>query len=255
MTLNNSAIPVSIIGPDNAAALGTRVFTDQAATGSGHALAPGEKLWMRFIFRTANATPETMRQDTGVSPPFHHLLDPTTVASAFTLIYEDLVFVTAFTGACRAVVGLWNYLTAGDKTTLMGIGFYADVVDNKWHCFVKDSATGGAPFTALYDVTTALLCTAPHRMKIIIDGPTKTITWYIDGVQVGTYTPVAALRFVAPAGNVTGANCMAGAFVPANATTTLRNLAGIIPLLRIRVKGTPAITPDSSGTHMHASVI
>jgi hypothetical protein len=256
MTLNNSAIPVSIIGPDNQAALGTRVFVDSAASGSGHTLAPGEKLWMRYIFRTANATPETVRQDTGSSPPFHHLLDPGTVASAFTLIYEDLVFVTAITAGVRAVVGHWQYVTAGDKTTLMGIGFYADQVDNKWHPFVFDSATGGAPYTSLYDVTTLLLCTAPHRMKIIIDGPTKTITWYIDGVQVGTYTPVAALRFVAGAANVTGTNVMTGGFVPANQTLTIRNLAGSIPLLRIRVMGTPTVIPPATGggTSMSVSV-
>jgi hypothetical protein len=235
MTLNNTGMPIINISPDNQGVTGGRVFTDVAASGSGNALAPGEKLWMRYIFRTGSGTAETMRQDAGIAPPFHHLLDPGTVASQFTVIYEDLVFVTAFTGACRAAVGFWNYVTAGDKTTLMGIGFYADVVDNKWHPFVIDSATGTAPFTTLYNPATLLLCTAPHRLKFIIDGPTKTIDWYIDGVSVGTYTPVAALRFMAPPANVTGPNIMAGAFVPANDTTTLRNRPGSLPLVRIRV--------------------
>lgn len=245
MALNNTMLPVDAVAADNTGILGGFVGTPAAQTFAGGQLF--DKAWCHVIQRTGALPTETLRMDFAVAPPFHHLLDPTTVASQFTLFYENLLQGDVTAGTGRVVCGFWQYVTAGDATTLMGIGFYADGIDNLWHCFVFDSATGAAPFTALYDNATAVLMTSLHRMKIKINGPTRTITWYIDNVLAGTYTPVAALRLVAPTANVFGASVMHGAFCAANATVTVRAMPGGVPMVRIMVAGTPAVVPPATG--------
>lgn len=196
-----------------------------------------DKLWMLAIRRNANATPETMRHDCGLAPPFHHLLDPTNARpSSFTLVWENVIQGSIALGSCRVFAGFVNWLTVGTNT-LVGIGFYADPADNLWHCFVADCPTGVAPVTSRYDNATTVLMTAVHRMRIVIAGPTKTVKWYIDNVQVGTFTPAAALDQMGP--SAVGPEAVYGAVVPANGDVTVRGYAGSLPNVRYSVL-TPA---------------
>jgi hypothetical protein len=223
-----------------------------------------DKLWFYRFRRNGNATPETVRHSAGIAPPFHHLVDPGTVASKFWLIWENVVQAAVAAGDCRVFAGLTQWITPGVATTLLGVGFYADPADNLWHCYVHDCPTGLAPITVRRNTATAKLMTDIHRLKIIFDGAAKTIKWYIDNVVVDTWTPAAPLdrmssltgtRFAGDTAHLTGPEVHIGAFVPANGDVIVRGYAGSPPLIRTVFAATPAITPGSSGTHMMASVI
>jgi hypothetical protein len=212
-----------------------------------------DKMWMYRMRRNGNATPETMRHSLGIAPPFQHLVDPGTVTSQFTLVWENVVEADVAIGTCRVFAGLCQYVTAGDGTTLMGVGFYADDTDNKWHTFVRDSAAGTAPVTSQRDTTLTQLMTAIHRLKIVFDGATKTIYWYIDGTLVDSWTPAAALDRMTPAANVAGPEVMVGAFVPANKDVSVRAYAGALANIRTEWNSLPAVPPASGGTVMYVS--
>ncbi len=255
MTISSNSIsPIRQISPANNAQLGNTSGGVAASTSSGQVLY--DKLWTFFIKRNGNPTLETLRMDFGASPAIHHILDPATVASQFTLFFEDMIESDTAVGTCTVFCGFISYITAGDPTTLMGVGFYADSTDNLWHCFIFDSATGAVPISSIRDTATTILTTSMHRMKIKIDGPTKTISWFIDGALVDSYVPVASLRYLNIPAATTGTSIVIGAFVPANATCTIRHLPGSIPLLRLMSTSTPVLVPISvGGASMHVSVI
>lgn len=219
-----------VMGPD-----GTQIFGAGLVGGLNFTTSAGElydKLWVLRYRRNGNATPQTMVNDSGPAPAFHHLLDPTTAPSSFTIIWENMIQAEIALGACRVIAGFVNWITAGVANTIVGIGFYADS-NNLWHCFVHDCPTGVAPVTVLHDVATAVLMTSMHRLKFTIDGPTKTITWSIDGVDVSTFTPAAPLDQMGAA--VNGPEVVYGAVVPANGDVTVRGYVGSLPLLRFSV--------------------
>ncbi len=90
--------------------------------------------------------------------------------------------------------------------------------------------------TVRHNFTSTITTALPHRLKIIIDGPTKTITWYIDNVLLSSLTPAAALDRMST--GVVIPQIMMGAFVPANGDVSVRGYAGSIPLLRYLVRKT-----------------
>lgn len=200
-----------------------------------------DKMWMYQMRRNGNATPETMRFSLGIAPPFHHLVDPTTTATNNNLVFESLVEADVALGTCRVFAGFCQYITAGTSTTLLGVGFYADDTDNKWHAFVSDSAAGTAPVTFQRDTTLVPLMTSVHRLKLVIDGITKTIYWYIDGTLVDSWTPGAALDRMSPAANVVGPETMVGAFVPASKDVSVRLSGGNLPMVRMLGATPPAV--------------
>jgi hypothetical protein len=197
-----------------------------------------DKLWVYRMRRNGNAAAATMWHDAGLAPAFHHLVDPTTVASKFTLIWENMVQAAVALGACRVFAGFVGVLTAGVANTVIGVGFYADGANNLWHCFVHDCPTGVAPVTVRRDTATAILMTSIHRLKIEFDGPSKTITWYIDNVQVDTWTPPAALDRMGLLADLQGPEVTVGATVPALGDVAVRTYAGSLPLIRYLVRTT-----------------
>ncbi len=214
-----------------------------------------DKTWMYALRRNGNVTPETMRHDAGPSPAFHHVLDPATPASLFSLVWENTISGLFSLGLCRIFAGYVHYVTAGDKTTMMGIGFYADSSDGLWHSFAIDSVTGGAPYVSKHDTASAITVTDIHRLKFIISGPDKNVKFYIDNTLFSTFTPAAALERMAPAANIIGPQILMGAFVPASGDVTVRGYAGSIPLIRLLVNSTPVLPVAGAGTTMHVSVI
>lgn len=206
-----------------------------------------DKVWIYAVRRNGNPVAETMRHDAGLAPVFHHVLDPTTPASLFSIVYENAVCGVHAVGDCRIFVGYISYKTAGDATTLMGIGFYADQVDGLWHSFVIDSVTGNAPFVSQHDTISAITVANIHRLKFIVSGPDKNVKFYIDNVLLSTFTPTVPLERMGTATNIVGPNLMMGAFVPANGDVTVRGFAGSLPLVRFLVASTPALVSTGSG--------
>jgi hypothetical protein len=213
-----------------------------------------DKLWMHFMRRSGVLPAAAMQNDFGLSPNIHHLLDPSVSTSQSGCVFELMLQATFAVGAHRVVAGFINFITATDPTTLLGVGFFCDSTDSLWHCFVSDCPTGVAPVTMRRDTATTVTCALPHRMKFIIDGSTHTVTWFIDGTQVDTWTAAAALDRTAAAANVTGTETMVMSFSPANGDITVRSHAGAIPLVRQvwATTGTPA--PAAGGGGMWVSV-
>lgn len=190
-----------------------------------------DRVWMRTLRRNANVAAARMQSDFGIAPGFHHLVDPSTAAEAATLVMEDFFSATIALGACGVAVGFIETITQGDPSTQVGVGFRCGV-DHVWHAFVRDCPTNVAPVTVRRDTALAALATDLHRLTLIIDGPTKTITWQVDGVTVDAWTPPAALDQMLPA----GPKIMWAADVPASGDVTIRYHGGGLPQLRLLVR-------------------
>lgn len=191
-----------------------------------------DKIWLRTLRRNAIAAAARMEKSFGLAPGFHHLVDPATVAHQATLVMEDFFSATIAVGACGIVFGFAEHITPGDPTTLVGVGFRCGA-DHIWHTFVNDCPTNVAPVTVRRDTALAgKLATDLHRLTVIVDGPTKTITWMVDRTVVDAWTPGAALDQMTPA----GPRIIWAASVPANGDATIRYHGGGTPQLRLLVR-------------------
>lgn len=235
------------VGPGGTLLTPTPALQLAATSGGGGGYVTPNKMPMYFIQKTAAAPPFTAYSSPGVAPPFHHMLDAATAASRYVLVFESLVWVTGTALAPRSFAGYAGFMGAGVTADLLGIGFYADTVDNKWHCFVRDTPTGitGSAVSRRDTLTTALQTTM-HKLRVTIDGRTKTITWYIDGVQVDQWVCNVSLDRMNIAANVTGPLVAIGALCPANATITMEMYGGALPIVRFGMSATPAVAPTAS---------
>lgn len=191
-----------------------------------------DKVWMRTLRRSGQAAAARVEKNFGLAPGFHHLVDPTTVVHAATLVLEDFFSATIAAGACGVVFGFAEHITPGDPTTLVGAGFRCGP-DHIWHTFVNDCPTNVAPVTVRRDNAIAgNLSTDLHRLTLVIDGPTKTITWMIDRQVVDTWAPGAPLDQMTAA----GPKSLWAASVPSLGDATIRYHGGGLPALRLLVR-------------------
>lgn len=130
------------------------------------------------------------------------LLDPRYGQSAVRMRTSELVCVT-YTGlptgtptvTARAV---WGFSGAGNSAAT-NTAIYAPLVGFKmqysstlagltagstWNIVVIDDT-----LSVLYNVSTGISALALHELSMMIDGRTNTVYFYIDGVQVGSYSP------------------------------------------------------------------
>lgn len=189
-----------------------------------------DRMWMRSLRRNANAAAARMSHDYGLAPGFHHLVDPATAKEQATLIFEDWAAVAIAAGACDVAIGLHEHITPADASTLVGVGFRcgADLI---WHSFVNDCPTNVAPVTVRRDVALGVSAAALHRLTIVVDGPSKTISWLIDGVTVDTWSPPATLDQMTAA----GPKVQWSAVVPALGDATILFHGGGLPNVRLLV--------------------
>jgi hypothetical protein len=219
-------------GPDvQPNAVPRQIFGEVAATQNNNTTQAGALfggLWHYTINRAASALAR-MERFFGIAPAFHSYLDPTGPVMPAALVIEDSVSGLITAGACEVIFGIFEHVTANTLNTLVGIGFRAGV-DNIWHTFVNDCPGNAPPVTVRHDVATAALMTAQHKLTIIIDGRTKTITWKIDGVTVDSWTPPTPLDQMSP---TPGPKLGYAAIAPLNANVTIRMHGGGLPLLRL----------------------
>jgi hypothetical protein len=182
-----------------------------------------------YLFQRAASALARVERFFGSAPVIHSYVDPATSFIPAALVIEDYVSGLIAAGACECIFGIWEHVTANTLNTLVGVGFRAGV-DNIWHTFVRDCPGNVPPVTVRHDVATAALMTAQHKLTIIIDGRTKTITWKIDGVVVDSWTPPAALDQMGP---TPGPKIGYAMIVPLNGDCLMRIHGGGLPLLRI----------------------
>lgn len=188
---------------------------------------------MTFMRRNGIAAAVRMALTLGTAPSFHNLVDPTGQPAGQSLIFEDYCSVTIAAGVCEAQFGFIEHINSLNIADLVGIGFRTDTGTGKWVCFVNDCPTGVAPVTVRDTFTTAANYTDVHHLGILLDGPTKTIYWYIDKAIVHTFTPAASLDRMGAAANATGPQAMYSAVMAASADLTFRFGAGGFPQLRM----------------------
>lgn len=230
VALSQPLVMSGVTGAGVADTYGSIGTLEQNQTTAANALV--DKIWMRTLRRNGNAAAARMEKQFGLAPGFHHLVDPATVKHAATLVMEDFFSATIAAGACGIVFGLAEHITPGDPTTLVGVGFRCGA-DHIWHTFVNDCPTNVAPVTVRRDVALAgKLATDLHRLTVIVDGPTKTITWMIDRQVVDTWTPSAPLDQMTPG----GPKALWAASVPALGDATIRYHGGGLPQLRLLVR-------------------
>ena len=243
-----------IIAPSNNALFGTGNPSSSGTTAVSPAIFNADKLWCLYVEHNGGAA-TTFYHTAGGAPSFHHLLDPTTPASEYTITWEHLLEVDwPPTAGVRIFAGFSNTITAGVGSSINGIGFYADAASGVWHSYAADNPAGTA--NSLYDQASgvSIVNKIPNRLKFVIDGPTKTVTWFINGVQVGSWTPVARLERMGATGNALGPDVVIGGAVPAAGFAAFRAYMGSIPLVRIGVGALPAPPPPAAGGGMWLSV-
>jgi hypothetical protein len=230
--VGNAQKILSYISNVNGSGLSVNAFGETPPTDANQSSSANimfDTMWCFSLAKVAGAAAVRMQHVGPPAPPFHALVDPTTPAIAALLVFEDFVTATISALACETVFGFHEHITLGDKTTLVGIGFRAGA-DHIWHAFVNDCPTNVAPVTVRRDTTLAPLSTSNHRLSIVIDGRTKTISWWIDGVLVDSWTPGAPLDQMSAA---PGPKVMWSMTCPINGAGTLRMHAGGIPQLRV----------------------
>jgi hypothetical protein len=163
----------------------------------------------------------------------HALVDPNGPPSRQVLVWEDVVQLHKTAGvAMQCTVGFVDNVTANDFTTKTGIGFFFDAAGTAtWHAFVREASAGYvAPYTDLYDLDLNLGAisndpnvTNVRRLCLVLDGRSKRIRWYVDGLQVAEYLYAATPGRIA---GTTGVFLRYRLFVPAATTSRIRQLFG-----------------------------
>lgn len=242
MTLVGNAQKILAYAPGAAGAVGaTLPFGETNPAQSGATAADTLSFDDFFCFQIQKLAGAAARmQELGPeAPPFHHLVDPTTPAIPQAIVFRDYVAATISALACETVFGFHDHITPTDKSTLVGVGFRAGA-DHVWHAFVNDCPTNVAPVTVRHDVALAALSSVFHDLAIVIDGRTKTISWYVDHVLVDSWTPSAALDQMLPA---PGPKVMWSMVCPLNGAGILRMHAGGVPQLWILNPVTVQVVP------------
>lgn len=125
-------------------------------------------------------------------PGIHDLIDPTTPRRNRGFEMRDIIANVISVGVCSYAWGIHDLITANDQTSLVGLGFEHGA-DYVLKTFLKDAPANALPPRVIHQAVTAALASVAHELAIVVDGWAKTIYWYIDGVLVDQYTPVAAL--------------------------------------------------------------
>lgn len=175
---------------------------------NGWITAPGAEVAGRTFFglrRNAQVAAGYVEELLGDFPGFHDLVDPATAKRTRGFEMRDFVFNTIAAGACSYAWGIHTSLTLNDPATLVGLGFEHGP-DFILKTFLKDCPGSILPVRVIHQVVTASLANVPHELAITVNGWTKTISWFIDGVLVDTYTPVVALDQMGGTPTVVGQN-------------------------------------------------
>ncbi|HJQ27688.1 MAG TPA: hypothetical protein VKA60_27640 [Blastocatellia bacterium] len=225
--------PIAMVGQNSGAGQGLTygkvTVTESGQTSVTNALF--DRMWMRTLRRNGAAAAR-MSHDYGLAPGLHHLVDPTPAPEPATLIFEDYVSAAIAAGVCDVAVGFLEHINSADASTLVGVGFHCGP-DLVWHSFVNDCPTNVAPVTVRRDVALAgKLASDLHRLTVIVDGPSKTISWLIDGITVDSWSPGAPLDQMTAG----GPKMMWAAVVPALGDATIRFHGGGLPNVRLLVR-------------------
>lgn len=210
---------------------------------NGWITAPAAENAGRMYFglrRNAQVAAGYVEELLGDFPGFHDLVDPTTAKRTRGFEMRDFCYNVIAAGACSYAWGIHDYFTLNDPTTLVGLGFEHGP-DFILKTFLKDMVGNVLPVRVVHQVVTAALANVPHELAITVDGWTKTIKWYIDGIVVDSYTPIVPVDGIGGTNTVPGQNNVVmqsfkfRGFVPALGDMTIFRYGGGLtnPLLSL----------------------
>jgi hypothetical protein len=119
----------------------------------------------------------------------HGYLDPAGPALGHALVAQDLIDTDPAAGNSWYYFGWWNFNTAADPTSFVGIAWVSDQATGKWVCRINDGTA--TPSNSLHAYDTVVDRTQTRRLGIVLDGTDHTATFYDNGVAVSTYVPAA----------------------------------------------------------------
>jgi hypothetical protein len=176
-SLPSSGLPRQIIGPDD------KITTATAGV-------PGTIINFRNFAggnrRNGQGADGYVEENLGDFPGIHDLLDPTTAKRSRGFEIRDWIVNSIAIGACSFGWGLHDLVVANDWTTLVGLGFEHGP-DFQWKTFLKD-APAGVP-RVVHQTVLASFGNVPHELMIVVDGFLKQVRWFVDSIQVDSYTP------------------------------------------------------------------
>lgn len=181
-------------------------LTPGVQTGSGGSIQVSlfaSQVWMEV--RKTAATNDFF-QNTFLNHNYlHWFMDPTSAGPSILVRVEDIVVMDwGASATARAFYGFGEWTVNTNPASLRGIGFYADSNGN-WFALVSDAAGDRLR------VDTGISAATAHLLRFEMDASAKTVTFFIDNVQVATVTLAAALGQISSAtGNGTGLNFIQG---------------------------------------------
>lgn len=139
----------------------------------------------------------------------HGYLDPTGPELGQALVAQDFVDCDPAAGNSAYYFGWYNFNTAADTTSFVGVAWVGDQATGNWMAVVKDGTA--TPSNSLHSYDSGFVRTTTCRLGIVLDGNDHTAAFYYNGVNVSTYTPSAVPAQFGTAGVYFGFGMITGA--------------------------------------------
>lgn len=166
----------------------------------GNTWIPLIKRYVRRIQATAGGGGGYIRCNENLDP--RALVDPKYGPTSFRLRARECMAVSFTNGdapgaGAHSMEAFWGFAGMPNAASIVNvphfpcIGFRcrydrtaggALTNDHKWRCVVYDDS-----LTQLLEFVTTVDCQAPHEFQLVFDGPTSTVIFFIDDVQVANY--------------------------------------------------------------------
>lgn len=176
--------------------------------------------------RFQRATPASATQDHyhwGIHS-IHGYLDPTGPQLGQALVAQDLCYATV-SGTVSFLFGWWNTNTSANLSSFVGVAWVGDTATGTWWARVADGT--GTPSRVLHSFDSGKSVLSRWRLGIVLDGNTKMVGFYVDGVLVSAFLASAAPDRFGTAGVLFGY----GMITAASSTGTMGIFGGGNPRL------------------------
>lgn len=117
----------------------------------------------------------------------HGYLDPSGPQLGQALVATDLVYTDPAAGTSAFYFGWWDFNTAYNTGSLVGVCWVSESGTDQWVATVKEGT--GTPSTAVWSSNSGQSSLVLCRLGIVLDGNTHSAYFYINGSLKATYTP------------------------------------------------------------------
>jgi len=161
--------------------------TTTGAWGTGSADHNGGIVYRKGYVSGAGS--KTTGESTWGYQSIHGYMDPNGLLLPYSLVCSDLVQCIFDVADNWLYFGWFDFNTAHDETSVVGVGWRTTDSSQFWEAFVNEGT--GTPSTSVHTDVTTVASTDPHRLSIWLDGFYKSVYFYIDGLLYSTFTPSA----------------------------------------------------------------